>query len=482
MSSQTTQHNERADLYVPDRFEALREAGDEALNSIIVPVPQALVRIDDRFREMRAARRGAFMLLRGESGAGKSTFLDTLGMFREGVVTERVPAKDSVPTALEGLGPTTEPRIVVLEGREALGQGSSEAIEESLHAVNAFVRSPDGRETLVVWPSNTDEITSRLVDIGGKLGGEALFGTDEPIESFDGPAKDEFIRIAEKTVQALNEGASLAALGISTEQAEEMAAESETIGRYLALIRKALLANDKQVRGLMEVERYRLWTLVIAGNDPEGDVAAVTRGAQSYADIDRLMASTEANIVKELKKFPAKLGILGTSLDARVLHMDMVTVLSVAREYGDAALHDLMRKAGMSTSASAGASAATRLTSSELGRVLVNGTLGIRKRGSKPGGGTSTAFASLAKIARTNDGAINRAIAHGLKEAGLIDEFSVERDLGTELKFTSDIYAVRAGEPIRIEVMWRSTTSRAEIANYVLGKLGNYGRAIGYLT
>jgi hypothetical protein len=473
---------DREDLYVPDRFEALREAGDEALHSIIIPVPEALGRIDERFREMRASRRGAFMLLRGETGAGKSTFLDTVGMFRQGVVAARVPASASIAEALEGLGPTTVPRIAVLEGREALGQGSAEGIEESLHAVNAFVRSPAGGDTLVVWPTNTDEMTHMLVSVGSRLGGEALFGTGDPVERFGGPAQGDFVRIAEQTVQALNEGASLAALGISDEQAQAMAAEAETIGRYLALVRHALLANDSYVGGLMEVERYRMWTLVIAGNDPENDVAAVTRGAQSYADIDRLMSATEANVVKELKKYPEKLGILGTSLDARVLHMDMVTVLSVARAYGDETLHDLMRRAGMSTSASGGTPASTRLTGSELGRVLADNSLGTRKRGSKPGGGTEAAFSSLAGIARTNDGAINRAIAEGLQQIGLISEYDVERDLGTELKFTSDLYVVRAGEPIRIEVMWRSETSRAGIANYVLGKLGNYGRAIGYLA
>lgn len=30
--------------------------------------------------------------------------------------------------------------------------------------------------------------------------------------------------------------------------------------------------------------------------------------------------------------------------------------------------------------------------------------------------------------------------------------------------------------------MWRARTSRAEIANYVLTKLYNYGRAIGFLN
>ena len=64
----------------------------------------------------------------------------------------------------------------------------------------------------------------------------------------------------------------------------------------------------------------------------------------------------------------------------------------------------------------------------------------------------------------------------------MIDGFEVEKDLGTELKFTSDLYCMRSGEPIRLEIMWRTNTGRAAIANYVLGKLGNYGKAIGLLT
>jgi hypothetical protein len=98
-----------------------------------------------------------------------------------------------------------------------------------------------------------------------------------------------------------------------------------------------------------------------------------------------------------------------------------------------------------------------------------------------PGGGTQKAFASLVNIATTNDTASNRAIGEGLVQLGLIDEYDVERSLGTELTFKSDLYCTQNGEPIRIEVMWRRTTGRAAIANYVLGKLRNYGRAIGFI-
>jgi DNA (cytosine-5)-methyltransferase 1 len=184
--------------------------------------------------------------------------------------------------------------------------------------------------------------------------------------------------------------------------------------------------------------------------------------------------------VKELKRQPDRLGILGTVLDARILHMDMVTILAIAREFGDSALHDLMRAAGMSTQRDQ--SARERLRTSELGLMLAGESLGTRKRGSKPGGGTQQAFAGLASIARTNDIACNRALGAALADVGLVETFETERALGgTEFVYASDLYLVRGDEPIRLEVMWRSGTGRADIANYVLGKLGSYGRAIGLL-
>lgn len=152
-------------------------------------------------------------------------------------------------------------------------------------------------------------------------------------------------------------------------------------------------------------------------------------------------------------------------------------MLAVAREYGSETLHAQMQANSMSVVPDA--SAAERLTASELGLILSGASLGTRKRGSKPGGGTQTAFKGLASIARTNDGLCNAAIGAGLQSLGLIDSYETERDLGTELVFNSDLYCVKDGAPARVEVMWRASTGRAEIANYVLGKLGNYARAIG---
>ena len=138
-----------------------------------------------------------------------------------------------------------------------------------------------------MWPTNTDDLTQMLVEFARTLGGESLLGVDDPFLRFWGPGKDTFVGIAERTIAALNEGASLAALGIAGDRAIELSKEASTIGGYLALIRKDLLKNTGRVRGLLQAEQFKLWTVVVAGNEPEGDVAALTRGGFAYADIDR---------------------------------------------------------------------------------------------------------------------------------------------------------------------------------------------------
>lgn len=58
---------------------------------MITPVEGALSRLDDRFDDMASAGRGELLILRGETGGGKSTFLDTVGLFRAGAVAHRIP-------------------------------------------------------------------------------------------------------------------------------------------------------------------------------------------------------------------------------------------------------------------------------------------------------------------------------------------------------------------------------------------------------
>ncbi len=463
-------------LNVPDRFEAL--SGYTSLGAIIVPVDAALSVIDDHFHDMRAARRGALLIMKGTSGSGKSTFLETIKLFRQEITVDHIPADEDIPSALQNLKPEAT-RLLVLDGREAIGQVSRSILEEAMHAINVFVRSERGRETLVVWPTNTQELTETMVDIARTIGAEALFGVGEAYMKFSGPPKSEFVSIAARTIAALNEGASLASMGISEARAIELVDEASTIGHYMGLVRKESRNHGAYVKKLIKSEPYHLWTLVIADEEPEGEVAALTRGGFGLADIDRLLTATAANVVAELQAAPERVGLLAATLDARIIYMDLNTICSVIRQYGGDRLHDILR--GYNVQIKADRKAAGRLQGSDLGVLISGGSLGVRRSGRRPGLDTRAFYTRLPNIARTNDGLLNSALGRALVDAGLITDFVSEKDLGTMYRVVTDLFCVRQSGDIRLEVMWRLTTSRAEIANYVLKKLGIYGKATGIL-
>ncbi|MBS4754435.1 hypothetical protein KG112_16630 [Nocardioides sp. zg-ZUI104] len=467
------------DLFLPDRFDVLRDRSE--LDVIVMPVESGLSMIDDQFSDIPSSGFGAMIILRGESGAGKTTFLDTIPMFRPGVSAVRIPYGESVIETLESLQPIGAPRLIIIEGREALGRVAESEIEEGLHAINSFLRTtPAGRESLVVWPTNSDSLSEKLSSIADVVGASALIGTDEVVYRFSGPPKSDWVTIAEQTTAALNAGASLAAYGISAEQAAAMVSDSPTLGHYLKRIRKLGQKNTRPVSVLEAAERCRVWTVVISAGDSEGDVAALTRGGFSQVDIDRIFTATGANSLADMKKQPEKYGLLGMVLDARIVHVDALTALAVARTFGDEKLKAAMSSRGMDTKRDA--QAISRIQTSQLGLLLSGSPLGTRKRGPKEGSNTKIAINNLIDITKTNDSLCNRAFGEALKTAGIVADFEVEKTLsGGGMSRRTDLYVHRENLNFRLEFMWRADVGRADIANYVLGKLVNYGKLTGYL-
>jgi putative ribosome biogenesis GTPase RsgA len=97
---------EELDLLVPDRFDMLQRRAPDRLGSIIVPVDEALHQIDALSVDLRAAGRGGFLIFRGDSGSGKSTFLNTLDLFRNDVDVIGIYSSAEVGQSLRSLKPT----------------------------------------------------------------------------------------------------------------------------------------------------------------------------------------------------------------------------------------------------------------------------------------------------------------------------------------------------------------------------------------
>jgi DNA (cytosine-5)-methyltransferase 1 len=477
-----TDHAAPGPVIVPDRFESLARRAEGRLNGIVVPVQAALEEVDRVFARMGQADRGAFLILRGQSGAGKSTFLHTLNIYRTGVKTISVPGDKPIREFLRSRQRADQLEVLVLEEREAAISFTDSELEDWLHAINGFIRSDQGRKTIVVWPCNTDVLRDRVVALARTIGGDSLVGTGTGWFDFSGPNSSEYAPIAERTLATLNQGATFSDLGLTVETVLSAADKSKTIGDFLSKIHDQISFAENAVEKLLRQEKCRLWVIVAAGNDVASEVAALTRGRYAAVDTERMMTSTEANVVTDLKKQPEKIGILGTVLDAKILHLPILTASAIARAFSDQKLKDLMSSAELRLKPDKKSDAIDRLMQTDFASLLNSGSQGLLARGKKPGPDSVGAFEKLAQIASSNDAALNRALGAALTEAGLIQSFKVEQDFGAGLIRRTDILAQTPSGPARIEVMWRKSTSRAEIANYTLTKLANYGRAIGFLS
>jgi energy-coupling factor transporter ATP-binding protein EcfA2 len=467
---------------VPFRFESVAKMADgHDLQSLIIPVEEGLRKFDQLYDDMLSSMSGAFLIIRGQPGSGKSTLLQTMNLFREGVETVPITRDEPIRDALKALPPFAGTmRVVVISDREALGDITDVEIETAVLATNAFIRSKEGERTAIVWPCNSDPIAAKLVEAAKQIGGEALVDVDQPVFWYSGPPKSEYLRIARNTIATFNFGASLVNLGIADERAAQLVGQATTIGSFLKLLQgeerknREVLASKLQAR-----EQCRMWVVVVAKNEPEADVGVLTRGSYSTADIDRLMVATDANVVKEMKDHPERLGLLGAAFDAKIIPLPPLAAIEVIHEYADESLKALLQGAGFQVSGATGGKG--RLLDSELASALQGEPVGTLTRGPKPKAERLAPFDAIMIVSKTNDSALNSALGRALVDCGLIKQFDQEVDLGTGLTRKSDLVCDPHLEPVRIEMMWRTETRRSEIANYVLTKLYNYGRAIGFL-
>lgn len=468
---------------IPDRYEAVvRMANGQDLRSLVEEVKEGLDVVQDLHEEMESTGRGAFLIVHGAPGSGKSTFLNTVYLFRQGVATVGIEPRESIPKALETLGASQDRlRIVLLKDRESLARTPVEELAEALHAINQFLRSSAGASTLIAWPCNTADMVDKLAELARNIGGTALLGLRDGAFRFHGPPRHQFLSIARRTIATFNAGATLVDVGITEARAQQLAAEADTIGTFLLKLNQEARRNQGILASKLPAhERYRIFTVVIAGNGAEGDIDALTRGAYFTADIDRLLSSTEANLVKGLKAQPEKLGVLSTMFDAKIVHLPPSTAMAVMRDFADEDLR--LRLQGAGFPAGVDGTGAERLDGSKLALALRDQPVGMKKAGRKLGDRSLDRFGALTDLASKDDASLNRALGRALVAVGLVKSFEDEKPLRVKEKRSGDLLCQTGAGPVLLEIMWRKRTTRGAIAQYVLTKLVQYGRNIGFLN
>ena len=465
---------------LPDRYEGLeRTMNPQDIPKVIVPVKAAIEKIHEIYEEMASSGRGAFLVLKGSSGCGKTTFLKTLPIFIENIDLNIIGNEIPLTEGFNGLsGSDKQLRVLVIEGRESILDMKNEEVTTAIHKINTFIRSKDGMNTLVVWPCNNEDIVTQLVETSKVVGGTALLGSQDTYYEFSGPPKSEYLNIVEQTVEILNQGKSLLDFGISNDTARECLPGCETIGEYLKTISTKIRSNKGFVKTLNQKERCKLWVVVLALNEPSKDVEAITKGESLDADIQRMLVSTDANIVQEIKQYPEQIALASNYLNCKVIYISIVEALSIVRGYADTKLRTIMKAENLSTAIDR--EAASKLSNTELVR-MINSDTKLKGRKGVVGSKSKEAFGKLLSIAESNDSLLNKTFGEAFKANQYIEMYDIEQDFGTGLTRRTDLLCVKSGENLRLEFMWRRKTSKAEISNYVLTKLYNYSKALGLI-
>lgn len=466
---------------LPDRFEGLNDtAGNKDVTKIIVPVQSGIKKIKEYYEEISSSGRGAFLILLGNSGSGKTTFLRTLSIFIKDVEVVTLTNDMNISDEINKISDSSCGfRVLIVEGRESILDMNNIEVTDAIHTINRFLRSVVGKQTLIVWPCNNQDIVDNLVETSRTVGGSSLLDLEDTYFKFKGPDKNQFSQIAKQTVEFFNNGKTLLDFGVTDEIAESLTDECDTIGDYLKIVNKRVRKNKQFVNELCVRNRCKMWIIVLGLNEPSKDVEALTKGENLEADIQRLMVSTDANIVKEVKEIPDQIALLSNYLDTKIIYVPITDALAIVRNYSDEELKELMKKKGMSVFKDS--SVQERLKNTELVRMILKDTKLMGKKGTT-GTNSKTSFEKLLEISRTNDCLLNKSFGKALFDNNYIDDYQVEVNLGEGLTRRTDLLCKKDNEEIRLEFMWRTKTSKAEISNYTLNKLYNYGKALGYIN
>ena len=478
---------------LPSRFENLKLSRDsiytrdelELLKAFIFQVKKPTKHIKKMIRTMKASNSGAFMILMGESGIGKTTFLNTLPLYVENLEVRSI-YNNKLNEELDNIRERNHPRIIILENRETFETLSTNQLEIEIHSINKFIRSDEGRDTIIVWPCNGEEMTKEIIQFAGHIGGESIFRGDTILE-YEGPSRDRFVSILKNTYEFFNEY-DISEIGYSDKQIENILNNMDkkcTIGDFLEGVRTELLNDYDRIEDAKDYmdDSFSLILCVIAGNNPKGEIEYLTKGDYSLIDIDRLYSSTNSNIKTTIGERKCVCSMMAKEINYKIVSIDWQDVLEILRiklksEDDDTKkLENYLRDKCNGFKLGKSQKQLNILETMNLTRGI-KGLQYKRKNSCEKLIRKEEMFKAVLKLAEDNDRIINKKICEAMKENGLIEVGRVEENYGDVYQIRSDMLCSIPGKYFRVEFMWRETASAANIAEYALNKLYKYCRAM----
>ena len=478
---------------LPSRFENFRLSQGstytqnelELLKAFIFQIEEPTKHIRKMIRTMKASNSGAFMVLMGESGIGKTTFLNTLPLYIQNLEVRSIYNNNALDEELDNIEEGNNPRIIILENRETFQTLSTNQLEKEIHSINRFIRSDKGRDTIIVWPCNGEEMTKEIIQFAGHVGGASIFRDDTVLE-YKGPSRERFIPILKNTYEFFNKY-DISEVGFSDEQIGNVLNSMNkecTIGDFLEKIRTELLNDYDRIEDAKDYvgDIFDLIVCVVAGNNPKSEIEYLTKGDYNIIDIDRLYSSTNANIKTTIGKHKRVCSMMAKEINYKIVSIDWQDALEILRiksESRDEDIESFEKYLEDKCKLKLGKSQSQLQTLKTMN--LTRSIMGLqykRKNSFEKSTYKQETFKGILELAKDNDRKINKKICEVMKENDLINVGRVEESFGNAYQARSDMLCSIPGKYIRVEFMWREKASVADISAYVLNKLYVYCQAM----
>lgn len=464
---------------LPVRYEniSIEKFDDKNIRSLIFKNDDAITHINNVIENMQVSNSGAFLILKGESGIGKTTFLHTLNLYIENIEIHAINDEDDINRPLKKLPSNNKIKIIILENRESIEEVKNIKVENDLTAINKFIRTDLGRKSIIVWPCNGKDVLEDICEVANRIGGTSLLGVDSVYEFF-GPKHEFYYKIVKKTFSICNNGQEIENYGINKELSDTIMQEKGaniTIGYHLSTVKDIIVESMRQINKNFDynADSFKLWIVVISSSDCRSYIDYLTKGSNRKVDLDRIINSTNSNVKRKALDHIIKLKMFAELVDFKILYLNIEDACAVIKSTEEEKLLKILSEKNIKNVSNNNIKYV--IDNLEISKCIKEQYINLNNRRMNEIG---TDAKVLMEISQSNDKLLNQEICKKLKEYNYIYSFEPENSLDDFTRIRSDAHCGIEGDYLELEFMWRTQACNADIASYSLNKLYNYAEAL----
>jgi|SRR5579875_28199 energy-coupling factor transporter ATP-binding protein EcfA2 len=493
-------------IILPNRWEALQAEASKRkvpLKPLITPVRDAIMGLKREIRRVQETGTGKLFIISGVTGSGKTTFLNSLQLFIDGIGVHNIKLmtidrRETVENALATLRREQDKiSIIVLEGKETPGSFKNEEIDILLTTLNMDFRRDVGRRTIFVIPTTSSVVAQQVSERAASIGG--MTSLDKPFYVFNGPPRNEYINITNNTLRALNESRTLLDYGVTDEIAKDLAESASSIGAFMGSCYNEITRQRdslEQFAAPISRKRIHLWMIFCSmeENSRRNDdiIRSLTVGDLQHVQVRRVLTG-DSKEVRFWESRKETFGIIADYLDLRIMYLPLRTANAIVTAYGHKELLEYLKAL---TSEEGGPVIKREAVRARAQESLTNTAIGAFLRGegfidrdpSKRGNlgpKQQELFKEIVKLAIKDDKALNGAIAatlrDWLKEPGF--RIATEVPLNETSSLITDIAVITDTDIYCLEIKWRSSLlNESDVIRETTGRISEFARELPELN